>query len=206
MVDNLKYVLQPGGIIFTQCFSNDEWLPNVIKSIHENIIEMNLNDYYFRQGVMVGDFISIRFSYSENEYVLDGQVTDIDIYNEYSITVFVNNINIYKNRRHQYRYYAKLGANLRVSSSEKGTYSIVTNISLSGVGIISKANINVGSPVLLDLFLSSKNIIPVKGSIMRKKALNYGYEYGIVVSGIDIGIQEKLKELLDKLETNVRHM
>lgn len=205
-MNNLKYTLQSGSTVFTQCFPNDEWLPNVIKKVDENIIEMNLNDYYFRKGLMVGDFISVRFSYSEDEYVLDGQVTDIDIYNEYSITVFVNNINIYKNRRHQYRYYAKLGATLKVDMSEKGTYSIVTNISLSGVGLVSKADINVGSPILLDLFLSSRNIIPIKGSIVRKKALNYGYEYGIAISSIDNGIQEKLKELLDKLENNMMHI
>jgi hypothetical protein len=155
---------------------------------------------------MVGDFISVRFSYSENEYVLDGQVTDIDIYNEYSISIFVNNINIYKNRRNHYRYYAKLGANLKVNQSEKGTYSIVTNISLSGIGLISKADINVGSPILLDLFLSSKNIIPIKGSIVRKKALNYGYEYGIAISNISSEIQKKLETLLDRLEGNMGHI
>lgn len=205
-MDNLKYALQIGSTVFTQCFPNDEWVPNTIKNVDENVIEMNLNDYYFRKGLMVGDFISVRFSYSENEYILDGQVIDIDIYNEYSVTVFVNNINIYKNRRHHYRYYAKLGANLKIDSSEKGTYSIVTNISFSGVGIISKANINVGASVLLDLFLSSKNIIPIKGSIVRKKALNYGYEYGIAISEIEGEIQERLKDLLDKLEGNMSHI
>lgn len=206
MVDKLKYALQPGSTVFTQCFPNDEWISNNIKKVNGNIIEINLNDYYFRKGLMIGDFISIRFSYDENEYVLDGQVTDIDIYNEYSVTVFANNINVYKNRRRHYRYYAKLGANLKVNSTEKGTYSIVTNISLSGVGLVSKADINVGSPITLDLFLSSKNIIQVNGTIVRKKALNYGYEYGVLIPNIDNEAQERLKQLLDKLENNMRHI
>lgn len=204
--DSLRYIIQPGNTIYTRFFPNDEWIPNTIRDLDDNTLSINLNEYYFRKGVMVGDFISIRVSCPENEYILEGEITDIDIYDTYSVNIFINNINIYKNRRKHFRYYAKLGASLKSNNSEKGTYSIVTNISLSGVALISKANINLNTQVYIDLFLSSKNIIPVNGVIVRKKALNYGYEYGIAIVNSDDTTHEKIRKLIDKLENDLLRM
>jgi hypothetical protein len=204
--NNIKYILQSGYTIYTKCFIDDEWIPNIIKSTSDNILVINLNDYYFRKGVMVGDFISVRFSYEENEYVIEGEITDIDIYDTYTISIFINNINIYKNRRKHFRFYSKLGASLKTSPSEKGVYSIVINISMSGCAIISKSNINVGSDVTVDLFLSSKNVTSITGTVIRKRALNYGYEYGIAISHLSSDSQSKLKQLVEKLEKDLSIM
>ena len=204
--NNLKYILKPGYAVYTRCFIDDEWLPNIIKETTDNLIKINLNDYYFKKGVMVGDFISVRFSYEESEYILEGEISDIDIYDTYTISIFINNVNIYINRRAHFRYYAKLGASLKSSLSEKGVYSIVINISLSGLGIISKTNLNIGSNVFLDLFVSSKSIIPINGTIIRKRALNYGYEYGISITDISDDSHFKLKNLIESLENDLEHI
>ena len=204
--NNLKYILQSGYTVYTRCFIDDEWLPNTIKETTDNLIKINLNDYYFKKGVMVGDFISVRFSYEESEYILEGEISDIDIYDTYTISIFINNVNIYINRRTYFRFYAKLGASLKTNISEKGTYSIIVNLSLSGLALISKANINVGSNVFIDLFLSSKNLVPISGSVIRKKALNYGYEYGILIADISDTSEVKLKNLIEKLENDLEHI
>lgn len=204
--NSLKYVLQPGAVVYTKCFIDDEWLPNTIKEQKDNMVVLNLNDNFFKKGVMAGDYISIRFPYEENEYVLEGEIMDIDIYNNYSISIYINNMNIYKNRRKHFRYYAKLGSSLKTSQEEKGIYSIIINISLSGIGLISKSNINLGSRIYLDLFLSSKNILPVEGTITRKKALNYGYEYGISIISIPSENQEKYKRLIDELDNDLKNI
>lgn len=198
--DSLKNIIQPGDTIYTRCSAYDEWVPNVINNIDDNTISINLTEYYFRKGVMVGDFISVRYSHSDKEYVLEGEITDIDIYNTYTITIFINNVNIYKERRKHFRFYAKLGASLKRFPSEKGTYSIITNISLSGIALISKVNIGIGKYIYIDLFQSSKDIIQISGVIIRKKALNYGYEYGIAIKDIDSATQEKIEKLINKLE------
>lgn len=204
--NNIKYFLQPGYTVYTKCFIDDEWIPNIIKESSDNILVVNLNDYYFKKGVMVGDYISVRFSYEDNEYVIDGEITDIDIYDTYTISIFINNINIYKNRRKHFRYYSKLGASLKTDPHEKGVYSIVVNISVAGCAIISKSNINIGSTVNVDLFVSSKNITSITGVITRKRALNYGYEYGISITNISGNSESKLKELVEKLERDLKNM
>lgn len=206
MQNNLDYLLQPGSIIYTRCLYNDEWVPNTIKEVGYSLVKINLNDYYFGKGVMVGDFISLRLSLSDNEYILEGEISDIDIYDTYTISIFINNINIYKNRRKHFRYFAKLGSSIKTDPTEKGTYSIVVNLSLSGIALISKANISLNKTVFLDLFLSSKNIIPLSGVIIRKKALNYGYEYGIVITDIEETMKNKIKKLIDKLESNASYI
>lgn len=198
---NLSSVIQSGDTIYTQCHSYDEWIPNVIVNTGDNLIKINLIDYYFKKGVMVGSFISVRYSFSEHEYVLEGEVTDIDVYDTYTISIFINNTTVYQNRRKHFRYYSRLGSNLKSSINDKGTYSILTNISYSGLAIISKAHHNIGDEVFIDLFQSSENIIPVSAQIVRKKALNYGYEYGVSFIDLSEDIKEQIKILISNLKS-----
>lgn len=203
--DSMKYILQPGSTVFTQCFPNDDWTPNTVKNVEGSIVIINLNDYYFRKGVMVGDSISIRCTFADIEYILEGEVSEIDIYDAYTISIFINNVNTYKNRRKHFRYYAKLGASLKSNQEEKGTYSIITNISLTGLALISKANIELNNSIVVDLFISSKNILSLNGIVVRRKALNYGHEYGISFAEINNVTKEKLDKLIDKLESDIMH-
>lgn len=198
MQNDIKYLLKPDSIIYTRCCDSDEWLPNIIKDNDDSSIRINLNDYYIEKGLMVGDAIEVRFSYSHNEYLFDGKIIDIDIYNTYTINVLINSVNIFEDKRKHFRFYAKLGASLKASDT-KGMYSIVTNISLGGLALVSKSDIDIDTTIVIDLFLSSKNVIPITGIIVRKKPLTYGYEYGIAIVSSDESSHEKLKEFISKL-------
>lgn len=201
-------VFQPGIMISTKHGTDGNWILNSITDVDQenNLIEVLLNKEYLVSTVLKGDSIDIKVSFSDALYIAQGSVEDVVIEFPQRISLHVKSVRKIENRREETRFDANLSSLIKGTEVESADFSIITNISKSGIGIVSKDNFPIGVNIFIDIFIDENTILKLKGVSVRKKARGNNIEYGVVTTPVDDYNERILNKLLGDLEEKERLM
>lgn len=194
----LNKVLSPGTLIRTK-HPNSQWISSVAQNVYNNYIQINLTKDYVENLVLVGDEIKGKFFGSDVEYLFEGKIDSIDITNLSLLTICVEKINMFEDMRGYNRYDTHMISKVSISGNPP-VYCIVTNVSSSGISLLTKCDFPLDIEAYIELFINSGKFLSFNGKIMRKSASESGFEHGIKISEIDKENIKIFKELLAHLK------
>ena len=193
--DILNKIIQDGALIRTQIGMNG-WESGIIISHNQDIIQINLVQEYYKMAVMSRDPIKCKYYFNEKEYLFEGHVDRVVIYDVPSMFIKITNVDIFRNKRKHVRVDVRLGANIWLKGNENFAYCIIDNLSTNGLGLISRVEIGIGKELKIDMFLDYNNILTVKGHIVREKRVNEYYEVGFEIDKNDKEGRENLNRTI----------
>lgn len=182
----------------TQVQDSIEWVPNVVVDLHEESQEIDLifDERYSSSLILVGDAVKLNYVEDKVQYIVDTWITGIRIEPMKVMTVKVVSIKKMSNLRKDERYSVNYGVNVNSFENPEGTFGVVTNISISGLGFIARQAFFIGEMVTLSILLPGKRFI-IDGEIVRYSETVKGIEYGVSFIRND---EEAEKELINLIE------
>lgn len=187
----LNQIIQDNTLIKTQVGLNS-WESSIIISHTEDVIQISLIQDYYKMALMAGDMIRCKYVFEGKEYLIEGKIEKVMLHDVPSLFIKITNIESFENKRKSERMDIRLGANIRTPGIDYPVYSIINNMSLGGVGIIIRTEIDVGSEVTVEMLLEYQNLLRFKGRVIRCNRENDYYNIGIKV---DEGDSEGIKNL-----------
>lgn len=209
----LGEILREGAIIRTKHYHSSSWVTNVVYSINDDFIEIDigLDRNYIQNIIMIGDTMKCKYTSEDYEFTLIGWVTRINLDVPQSITIKIHEIERFVNKRDSYRFDVYLGSVIKLKNSEnKSVFAIMTNISHTGAAFIVKEDLekefginlkeDSNTTCVFVVYVSPEKQITFEGTIKRKADLERGKDYGVKITDIDVESEKELSELLRKLE------
>ncbi|MGE5329853.1 MAG: response regulator [Deltaproteobacteria bacterium] len=193
-IDEIIKQLHAGFIVKTSLCNTESYHYNIIQSIYGNTLALS-NSYDSTN--LIGQHLIIKTNTPSAEYILEAVILDVS--NSVPQTIKVEILSCTKqneNRRFE-RYLIKLGANIKPSNDKIGAFSIINNISFTGVYLVTPLDISIKSPIKLD-FLTGGNedICTINGLVTRKIFLNDSFGYGIIFYDNNANTIDKLNAIL----------
>ncbi|MCX7748553.1 MAG: PilZ domain-containing protein [Clostridia bacterium] len=170
---------------------------NVIQKVEGDNLYFRLPEIFLKNNVLKGDEISYQILLGEYEYVVEGIISEIDIHYPRLVQATVDKVYKFANYRQTRRYLASFQANIQTAGSDKKIYAIVKNVSLTGVGLVLKEQLDTETIVNITVstYISKNEVLEFKANILRLVPKSFYNEYGMEITQID----EKNKDLLDRL-------
>jgi len=208
----LREFLHEGAIIRTKHCNSSSWVTNVVYSINDDYIEIDigLERDYIQNIIMIGDTIKCKYTSDDYEFTLRGWVTRINLDIPQSITIKIHDIERFVNKRDSYRFDVYLASVIKLKNSdEKGIFAILTNISHTGAAFTVKEDLEKELGItfpednertfIFVIYISPEKQITFEGTLKRKCDNEKGKEYGVRITDIDIENEKVLVEFLEKL-------
>lgn len=193
--------LEKESPVKTQLQDNIDWIPNVVVNLHSESDEMDLvfDDRYDSDSVLVGDAIKINYFEDRFQYVVDAWITSIRVEIIKIMTVKVVSIKKMNNLRKDERYSVNYVATISSFASPEGVFGVVTNISLSGLGFITRQDFLVGDIVKISIHLPASSFV-IDAEIVRFCETVKGTEFGVCFLRKDEEALEELAKLIDNIK------
>jgi len=193
--------LQKESAVKTQLQDSIEWIPNVVVDLHPGTEEIDLvyDDRYGSNLILVGDAIKLNYIDDKVQYMVDTWITGIRIEPVRIMTLKVVSIKKMANLRKDERYSVNYGATISSFESPEGTFGVVTNISISGLGFITRQTFLTGEIVKISIHLPSSSFV-VDAEIVRSSETVKGTEYGVSFLRHDEEAIEELTALIEDIK------
>jgi c-di-GMP-binding flagellar brake protein YcgR len=201
----IENILPEKSIIKTRHPGSYDWVTTIIRKAYANCIEVEQVEDYMVKVLMIGDNLLIKYSDKEYLYTVESTVQGIKFASR-TVLLAVNNIKKIKNIRYSYRYDAYLSSSLKVLEDFSEIYSVVTNLSNTGMSIITKGYMEIGEKVDMNVYLSSENIINFKCEIKWSDVIWPNNIYGVHILDIDNVNKEKFEGYIKKLERKEKRL
>ncbi|MGE5473174.1 MAG: PilZ domain-containing protein [Ignavibacteriales bacterium] len=196
---SLRDFLKEGNKIRTRFIADTEWTQNTLYAVEIDTFEIAIKVTYLVNNISNDDVLEFKYFYEDYEYLMRGTVEDIDI-NFGTITIRVYSIKRVKNRRTYPRFDVSLCCYAIPDVRTKHYYAITNNISRGGISFKTKADIEIGQVIGLNIYLSKDRIISMAIKILRKKALSSSFIYDAEIANINRKSEGYFNELLSVLE------
>lgn len=194
-------LLHRGTQIKTQVQDSRDWIANTVVNFYENSneIEIIFDNRYVNDLVLVGDEMKLTYREEEWEYIIDTLITGIKIEPNKIITLKIINVKKINNLRKDERYSVNYGALIYGINSDEGTYGVVTNISISGLGFLTRQGFAVGELIRISILLPSSNF-DIEAEIVRSADSPKGIEFGVRFLRDDEQAINEIAALIDDLK------
>lgn len=205
--------LKKGSLIRTKHYENSGWVTNIVYGINQDSIEIDigLEKNYIENLLMVGDVMRCKYYENDFEYSFDGWVNRIKADFPQSITIRIDDISKFINRRKSVRYDVYVCSVIRVNNEiDKGMFAIMTNISKKGAAFVVQQEFEElmepvkhdfeKNNVFFDVYISADSQLSFEGKIKRKVVNDKGLEYGIEILRIDAKNEEILENFIAELD------
>jgi len=194
-------IMQRGCPLKTQLSNSINWIPNVVFDTYSNKNEFGIifDDRYSNFVIFIGDTIKVNFVDGTVQYFLETIVTSIRLEAMRIITLKIASVKKIPNLRKYERYSVNYGANIYYSIDTDGVLGIVTNISLAGLGFLSKYTFFVGEVVHISILLPSRSFV-LDAEIVRYNETSKGVEYGVVFVNQDKETKATLAQVIEEIK------
>lgn len=196
---NLGDFLKEGNKIKSRFVTDTEWTQNTIFSVEIDTFDIGIKVAYIVKNISDDDVLEFKYFYDDFEYLLRGTVEEINV-NFGTITVRIYSIKRIKNRRTHPRFDVTICCYAIPDIRQKHTYAITNNISKGGISLQTKADMDIGQILGLNLYLSKDRIISMAVKILRKKASNSNFIYDTKIESINRKSESYFNELISILE------
>jgi two-component system chemotaxis response regulator CheY len=193
-------VIHEGFLIKTKHYS-DNWQYNIIHSFYNDVIVVDIKGSYDYLQSIINENITISVNSTDYEYIIEGIVLDMDNSPSPVGKVKVISEKKFLNARRYCRYLTNLGCNLKYSGEDIGTFSIITNLSLTGACLSTNVEMECSDKVTLNIVTSNNACLTLSGNIIWKDTSSNKIFYGVVFNNNKSDNLTILDELLSQLES-----
>ncbi len=204
-INGVENLLQEKSIIKTRHPGSYDWVTTIIQKAYDNYLEIEQVEDYMSKVLMIGDNLLCKYSDEDSLYTLEATVHNIK-FNTQSVVLSVNNVKKMKNARCSYRYDAYLSSSLSTKENLNELYSVVTNLSHSGMSIITKGYMEIGDKINMSIYLSGDNIISFLCEIKWSDVIWPNNMYGVQIVEISDENKAKYEEYIKKLERKEKRL
>lgn len=173
----------------------------IIQKLDDSNIYFKFPDIFTEKNILIGDKIYCQALKENFEYVVYGEITDIEIRPPRFVKVSIDKYNKYKNNRVFARYSVNLQAVYTLENSNEEHYILINNISIIGAAIISKEYLalNLILYIKAKTSICSVDFLEFAAKVVRIIPKDNYNEYGIEI--VDINL--KNKDILDRVLFNL---
>lgn len=197
---DLRNILKKGSKIATKFINSSEWINNTITEVGTHSFQIHLKIAYVINNVILGSIMTFKYFYENTEYVINGVVEEIDLYNSL-IKINVYSIEEFSNQRNEPRFNISLCAYIMDNTNlQKPQYALIKNISRSGILFETKAILAEQNHYQLNIFLSRQRIISITCKILDKRSMLSINIYHAVIDSINENSIQLFEELISILE------
>jgi len=196
-------VLKEGLVINTRFSSRNIWYQNVVCKVKNNLVYLPLIKGYLQNIIMPGSNLIIKYSIENFEYVFEGIVCEIVVDDFAYIVLKINKSEEIINSRVFLRYDTYLAANITPCESSASIFSIILNISLTGIAFVSKYEFDYSEDNEVIILIPGHQRIYGKGKIIRKSTKNDCFDYSMQFTDMDDFNNNILASYLTQLETDM---
>lgn len=175
------------------------WVKSIVLNVHGKFIEVKQIEQFLSSAVMAGDTLQCMVIDEKNIYLMDSTVYNIKLITG-SIVLEVHDLKTLANERKHKRYNALLSATFHEAGKLKEHYSVVLNISLSGLCIITNCELKQGD--IIEVSINNPDTTLIYLQCVVKWSVDQGQKklYGLSIEDIDEKNKFLLTDLIDKLE------
>lgn len=175
------------------------WVKSIVLNVHGKFIEVKQIEQFLSSAVMAGDTLQCMVIDEKNIYLMDSTVYNIKLITG-SIVLEVHDLKTLANERKHKRYNALLSATFHEAGKLKEYYSVVLNISLFGLCIITNCELKQGD--IIEVSINNPDTTLIYLQCVVKWSVDQGQKklYGLSIEDIDEKNKFLLTDLIDKLE------
>lgn len=199
-VNSASRVLKEGLIISTKLGTSHIWHPNIVYMSWESTVALALTEDYLKNGIMAGASITIKYFSEHFEYIFQGSIQSIHPDYPGYILVLLEFADEKINSRTHPRFDTYIAANIRHAWDETPYFSIITNISYTGLAFTSKYRFDLGEVIEIRLSLSDDREVALSGKVTRKSVKVGSLDYGVLFDNLSVKQEEIFSGYLDSLE------
>lgn len=167
-------------ILETKMKNEKNWLKTVVLNAHNEYIEVSQIEEYVSFALMVGDTLECRIVTSNSIILLDTVVYNIKLVS-CSMVLRILNIRKYDNLRKHKRYEVSFSGTFRKIEDLGEKYTVVNNVSLSGMSITTKEQLNKGDKIEVNIKCTS-SFITIECVVMWVTQSDNSYSCGLSIS------------------------
>lgn len=190
-------IFKRGSVISIKHKSIFEPILSVIQKIDGQNIYFRIPEMFLKGNVFKGDQLYCNIIQGENEYIISGHISEIDINYPWLVEVTTEEVKKIRNFRKTKRYIVNFQARVFSNAHGESMYAIIKNIGMYGVGAVFRDNIDPQCLVNVSVsaLVNKGENLEFKAKVVRVVDRGAFNEYGLEIVEID----EYNKNLLDKL-------
>lgn len=200
--DEQDNIFKRGSVISIKHKSIFEPILSVIQKVEEDKLYFRIPEMFLRSNVFKGDMVFCDVMQGQYEYILEGQINEIDINYPWLVEVGVKDVYRLKNSRKTKRYLVNFQSRVFLNTIGETEYAIIKNISKDGIGAVFKKEVEPGS--LLDVSvlatIGEDEKLEFKAKAVRVIDRGDFKEYGLEIVEIDKSNKDFLDRLIYQLE------
>lgn len=190
--------LKEGEIVSVSHYSKGNPFKTVVYLVDEDEITLKLTTEFSKYVIFEGDPIVVGFQSENNVYISECIIEKIHP-GEGCVKVKAENTEFITDKRVYERFPVSLYAEARGENIKKRSVAYVKNISLEGLSVVSREEINEGQEIDFDIYIDGR-VIVVTGVITRKTKNANNNEYGMKIIYKDFNTKNSLKLYLKILK------
>ncbi|MCX7749566.1 MAG: PilZ domain-containing protein [Clostridia bacterium] len=167
-IESVMAILKEGATIGTRIIPDGIWHQNIVYKIENHTVYTSLLESYLENIIMVGSPIIIKLPLEYFEYLYEGTVTEIQPNYPGYVAITIKKAEELVNTRAFPRYDVCLGTDIKSPLNDNIIFSVVSNISLSGMAFVSKETYDYGDVLEIAVYLPNRSIAYAKGKIIRR--------------------------------------
>lgn len=169
-------VILPGSLISIRVADDNAWSLNIAYRCDGDLLDVPLTQDIVKWCLFINSKVIVKFKNEQNEYLLQGFVSKIDISSLPYIRVKIIDCQQNTNNRMFPRRDVMFPASVTVPSN-KTYFCIVSNISLGGVSFLVDQDIPTENECELSICLDSNETIYAKGIVIKNRYRGIIYEF-----------------------------
>jgi len=180
------------------------WAKSIVLNVHGGFIEVKQIEQFLSSAIMAGDILQCMIVDENSIYLMETSVYNIKLISG-SIVLKINDFKKINNERKDKRYNVLLSATFSEVGKMKECYSVVLNISMSGLCIITNCQLKQDDIIEVCINNPHSNLIFAQCTV--KWLLNRGAKkvYGLAITHIDDTNKFFLSGLINELEISERN-
>jgi hypothetical protein len=198
---NINELIAENQTVETRLSNYPNWISSQIIKIDSESIHVEFNEEYLKMLLTVGDIFNIKFETKEAQYILNGFVENVIITAPPKIIIKIENILKHENDRKSLRFNSNFLCRVLPEDEQFKIQGITTDISESGISIVSYADFNIQNLVYVEIIAPNVDVLKFKGNIKRLKGNTSNHiQYGIEITEIDNENRSILHRIISTLE------
>lgn len=187
------------SIVETKMKNEKNWAKTVALNVHNDYLEVSQIEEYVSGALMIGDTLECRVVSNDSIIVMDTLVYNIKLLSN-SIVLKILNAQEFENLRKHERYEISCSATFRKKDEMGEKYSVVNNVSLSGLSIITRDQLSKDDTIEINIKCPAGCFVSAECIVMWVTQSEQSYFCGLLISYMDEVNKVIYKNLLRKLQ------
>lgn len=195
-------IFKRGSVISIKHKSIFEPILSVIQKVEGDNLYFRIPEMFLRSNVFKGDMVFCDVMQCQYEYIVEGQINEIDVNYPWLVEVVIKDIYKLKNSRKTKRYLVNFQSKIFLNTLGETEYAIIKNISKDGIGAVFKKDVEPGSLVDVNVLatIGDDENLEFKARAVRVIDRGEFKEYGLEIVEIDNSNKDFLDRLIYRLE------